>query len=265
LADWDLCCKAKSELNLDNVHLTVERDDFMPGLGGYYAAHARSQTVDRIVEFSVPYAPLARGGGDTTASNSCLELSDTVIIRPVAPLETDPRRAKGRIISIINNRISASVSFIATQDPADLTNQMHVHCRVEFLPTDIVFRRQALALDNLVQRGPTDAIRQAILGQSVPRPFPVVLVDASYEFADVRFVATAMQTEAVNRALGQAFSLVQGPPDCGKTKVIAAMVVHMLKLCPGQKILVCATSNAAVQNLAAALVHDVSGAAKQLL
>ena len=61
------------------------------------------------------------------------------------------------------------------------------------------------------------------------------------------------QSEAVRRSLQQAVTTVQGPPGCGKTKVIAAVCYHAVQRGRGQ-VLVCAPSNTAVTRVAEVLL-----------
>jgi regulator of nonsense transcripts 1 len=94
-----------------------------------------------------------------------------------------------------------------------------------------------------------------------------VLSDASYTVPGLTFQATPVQSEAVNRALSQPFTLIQGPPGTGKTRVIAAIVFHFFSIGsrPNEKVLVCGPSNAAVQNLAAALLLPMKGLNRKLV
>lgn len=61
------------------------------------------------------------------------------------------------------------------------------------------------------------------------------------------------QIKAVNMAINEPFSIIQGPPGTGKTLTITAIVGSFLQLPPTfsySKILVCAPSNTAADNLA---------------
>ena len=57
------------------------------------------------------------------------------------------------------------------------------------------------------------------------------------------------QNEAVARALWSDFMLIQGPPGTGKTLTTASLIYHLCTFLRG-KILACAPSNTAVDNLA---------------
>lgn len=61
------------------------------------------------------------------------------------------------------------------------------------------------------------------------------------------------QLNAVKSVLKRPLSLIQGPPGTGKTVTSATIIYHLTKLNKGQKILVCAPSNVAVDHLASKL------------
>jgi regulator of nonsense transcripts 1 len=58
------------------------------------------------------------------------------------------------------------------------------------------------------------------------------------------------QLNCVQAAISKTYSLIQGPPGTGKTQTLTAIVYHLLQnLHPDHKILVCSTSNAAIENI----------------
>ena len=65
------------------------------------------------------------------------------------------------------------------------------------------------------------------------------------------------QHTAVETALKSSISLIQGPPGTGKTKTSAVIVYELVKTF-GKKVIVCAPSNVAVDNLAAQIEHVAS-------
>jgi regulator of nonsense transcripts 1 len=93
----------------------------------------------------------------------------------------------------------------------------------------------------------------------------------SIDLPGLTFRATSAQTTAVDRAVTQGVTLIQGPPGCGKTAVIAAIVYTLLSN-PGVvgqqhsgRILVCGTSNVSVENLVRALLPVMQGLNKSLI
>jgi hypothetical protein len=91
-------------------------------------------------------------------------------------------------------------------------------------------------------------------------------MDGSYEIPEVRkFEATCAQSEAIARALRDRLTLIQGPPGCGKTAFITALVYHFLRQGKGEKIMVCGTSNVSVENLVKMLAPVVRGMGKKVV
>lgn len=72
-----------------------------------------------------------------------------------------------------------------------------------------------------------------------------------------RKILNTMQLLTVSGLLNlrQGFQLVQGPPGTGKTSTIVGMVSTLVIEEPGVKVLVCAPSNAALDEIAARLMH----------
>jgi len=62
-------------------------------------------------------------------------------------------------------------------------------------------------------------------------------------------VLNPSQEDAVKSVLQKSLSLIQGPPGTGKTVTSASIVYQMVKMNPGQQVLVCAPSNVAVDQL----------------
>jgi regulator of nonsense transcripts 1 len=94
-----------------------------------------------------------------------------------------------------------------------------------------------------------------------------LIADAYYEVqtqsgTKLTFKATPRQTEAVNRALSDAVTLIQGPPGCGKTAVLVAVAYHALRQ-KGERLLICAPSNVACENIIRMLVPVMSAAGKK--
>lgn len=114
--------------------------------------------------------------------------------------------------------------------------------------------RDILALQNL----PNSRLRSLILTPNLEayklpeaEPIPLVTKDDLNE----------RQIEAVTRVSKAALtekpqiSLIHGPPGTGKSKVIVNIVIQILSENPKSQILVCAPSNAAVDELALRLLH----------
>ena len=64
-----------------------------------------------------------------------------------------------------------------------------------------------------------------------------------------------VQFKVVRETFTQQLSLIQGPPGTGKTVTSATIIYHAVKANPGKKILVCAPSNIAVDQLGMKLMQ----------
>jgi regulator of nonsense transcripts 1 len=267
LEEWRAACEEKGRLTLSSIDLKMTHDQS----GFFLATMCRDRKTRHVwmAEFEVPSSHVNRGHGEssTKSSNLCVEVGDGV--RLTSDRNSETVIVTGRVVSIFGNRVHAVFKLKANETPLKWYDSEWQRHGVQFIPCGAVFHRQAFALDNFKNRPPTDVLRRVILGQVPPasRDTRVVLADASYRFPDVTFTATPAQTEAVNRVLSQPVTLIQGPPGCGKTKVISAIVVHLLAqpCTASQKILVCGTSNAAVRNLVRALLPAMTGINRKLL
>jgi regulator of nonsense transcripts 1 len=266
LAEWEFACEEKARLNLSDHLVKVVRDD--SALLGIQFPE-RTQVEKQVIEFEVPSSHVSPSVSDwSTVSDCTILVGDRAVISYSYDNDDEDYFLEGRVICINDRNVSVSVRVPNSgRSPFDGPWD-RFECDIEFYPCDAIFVRQALALDLLRQRPPSDFLRQVILGHACSAPGVVIpLADASYSLPSGSFNATRRQTEAVARALSQPFTIIQGPPGTGKTKTIAAMVVQLLKRPEryGAKILVCGTSNASVQNLAAALLPAVSGSGKALV
>ena len=119
--------------------------------------------------------------------------------------------------------------------------------RLDLSPDEITRRRQAAALQAVAQaRGRTGELRQVLLGEREPR---------FAELPDGEFSATLnpSQQDAVRFALAaQDLAIIHGPPGTGKTTTLVELIGQAIDR--GDKVLACAPSNTAVDNLLERLV-----------
>jgi regulator of nonsense transcripts 1 len=129
-----------------------------------------------------------------------------------------------------------------------------------------MFVRRLSALEWLKGDKCAPRLKNIILGH-VPQRHRAVeaMKDASYEFGDVVFTATPIQTRVLSQAINSDLGLIQGPPGCGKTSVIAACVVHLLRQPDARRIRVCGTSNVSVENIVKSLLPIATLAGKTLV
>jgi hypothetical protein len=150
-----------------------------------------------------------------------------------------------------------------TRDPKPATE-----CEIQFPPWDTVFVRRALALDYLTTPAGHNPVTSIILGTGNAGPVGMVpaIGNASSLLGIGQLTLTPTQDRAINHALSQDLALIQGPPGCGKTTVISALCVELLRNhdeTPG-RILVCGTSNVSVENLVRAIHPALNGIGRSL-
>jgi regulator of nonsense transcripts 1 len=113
---------------------------------------------------------------------------------------------------------------------------------------DTTFSRMKHALKNFVSL--TSSVRSIVLGKkqgtkglTTGFPIPECLNVPSFPSLN------KSQKWAIRQSLLRTVSLIQGPPGTGKTAVTSALVYHIAKNLKGSKILVCAPTNQACDNL----------------
>jgi predicted DNA helicase len=121
--------------------------------------------------------------------------------------------------------------------------------RIDLFANDITFRRQIENLENLKESGRL-ALKYS-LGGLEP------LLSKKVNFSPIDKNLNPSQKLAVSFSLGtKDFFLIQGPFGTGKTRTLAEIVLQLVKR--GERVLVCAESNVAVDNL----VEKLRGKAK---
>jgi ATP-dependent RNA/DNA helicase IGHMBP2 len=119
--------------------------------------------------------------------------------------------------------------------------------RLDLAPDEITRKRQAAALGAAeAARGRTGELRGVLLGEREPRFSELPACEFSV-------LLNPSQQEAVRFALAaQDLAIIHGPPGTGKTTTIVELISQAIGR--GQKVLACAPSNTAVDNLLERLV-----------
>lgn len=124
--------------------------------------------------------------------------------------------------------------------------------RVDLSPDEATRRRQRAALQRArTLQGAQARLRDTLLGFQTPR-----FADAT---SPVQFFAelNPPQQEAVRFALAaHDVAIIHGPPGTGKTTTLAEVIYQAVK--SGQRVLACASSNTAVDNLLEKLANSVA-------
>jgi len=120
--------------------------------------------------------------------------------------------------------------------------------RVDVAPDEVTRKRQLAALSAAqVARGRTGQLRQLLLGQRSPRFHPESPCSFPAGLNDT-------QQEAVNFAISaEDLAIIHGPPGTGKTTTVVELICQAVLR--GEKVLACAPSNTAVDNLVERLVR----------
>lgn len=119
--------------------------------------------------------------------------------------------------------------------------------RIDLLPDEITRKRHEAALRSVEKaRGRTGDLRKVLLGEREPRFDELPKCNFS---ADLN----SSQQDAVQFALAaQDLAIIHGPPGTGKTTTVVELICQAID--QGQKILACAPSNTAVDNLLKRLI-----------
>lgn len=127
---------------------------------------------------------------------------------------------------------------------------------LEFVWNDITYRRmqQALKLFATDDYSVSGYIYHNLLGHDIPETFLDVPLPEQFSIQGFNELNVS-QVNAVKQVLRRPFSLIQGPPGTGKTVVSTTIIYHLANIRrqnpeKGSKILVCAPSNVAVDQLA---------------
>ena len=119
--------------------------------------------------------------------------------------------------------------------------------RIDLSADEITRKRQEKAL-NAVQKasGRTDQLRQVLFGEREPRFSKEIEVEVSESL-------NSTQQEAIRFALtAEDIAIIHGPPGTGKTTTVVELILQAVQR--GQKVLACAPSNIAVDNLLERLI-----------
>lgn len=168
---------------------------------------------------------------------------DTLALRPNADKMAEP------ISGVVVRARSDTLTVALDDEDAELPDLL----RVDRLTNDVTFRRMTAALRALQQdRSPPGlGVRQVAFGQKPPE------FGSKPPDADLQFFATdldASQRAAVAHALrAEHVALIHGPPGTGKTTAVVELIRQVVAR--GERVLACAPSNVAVDNMVERLAH----------
>ncbi|XP_051953195.1 LOW QUALITY PROTEIN: DNA-binding protein SMUBP-2 [Xyrauchen texanus] len=143
---------------------------------------------------------------------------------------------------------SVTLAFDGTQDGINLERDGLYN--IMKLANDVTYRRLTNALNSLngYSSGPTTHLISVLFGYSEPGTLSFQHV---LQFSNM----DNSQKEAVSFAISQKdVAIIHGPPGTGKTTTVVEVILQAVK--QGQKVLCCAHSNEAVDNLVERLVKS---------
>ncbi len=232
MAQWlALESKAESERILERIQtqqsksaertgeslLDLVMTDHAPGIGGHYLI----QLMKRSRNVPMPWHRLKSGS-------------------PVL-LSSFPDSSHETISGVVSSRTSDSIRIAVDRWPESQ------RFRVDLTSDEVTRRRQLAAIQTVQKsRGRLGHLRQIMMGEKKP---------ASREMPDLEFAGDLndSQKEAVQMAIAaEELAIIHGPPGTGKTTTVVEVIIQAVRR--GQKVLVTAPSNTAVDNVLEKLI-----------
>jgi ATP-dependent RNA/DNA helicase IGHMBP2 len=169
-------------------------------------------------------------------SRSELQPGDIVRIAPQRGGSTS-QEATGVVSRVTSRRIA-----IALDEPPE--DPLDEPVRIDRVANDVTWRRLREGLDRLegTARGPAARLRDVLFGLREPergRPRPLDPIDTALDPSQREAVAFALEARDV--------ALIHGPPGTGKTTALVEVIRQAVLR--GEKVLACAASNIATDNL----------------
>ncbi|XP_045711093.1 DNA-binding protein SMUBP-2 [Phyllostomus hastatus] len=159
----------------------------------------------------------------------------------------------GQLATGVLTRITQKSVTVAFDQSSDfqLSSDHETSYRLLKLANDVTYKRMKAALIALRKHraGPASALIEVLFGDAAPSPAMSIEAPAFFNTS-----LDASQQEAVSFALSQReLAIIHGPPGTGKTTTVVEIVLQAVK--QGLKVLCCAPSNVAVDNLVEALAR----------
>ena len=153
------------------------------------------------------------------------------------------------------------VSFEDSFDELLVTLSDESHYNIVKLANDVTYKRLRIVLDRIKDNNRFSTLHNALFGCTSLSPphhsFPPQLLDKDGNIRYANEGLNESQKEAIKFALLQReLAVIHGPPGTGKTTTIVEYIFQEVK--SGNKVLACAPSNVAVDNLVKKLA-EVSG------
>uniref|UniRef100_A0A6Q2ZM91 DNA-binding protein SMUBP-2 n=1 Tax=Esox lucius TaxID=8010 RepID=A0A6Q2ZM91_ESOLU len=163
----------------------------------------------------------------------------------VGVYDLDGCKPSSQVCTGVVTRASQSAITVACEDPPDRLNLDTELYNLLKLANDVTYKRMKKALTTLngYSSGPASDLISVLFGYSEP--------SCNSQPSELSFLNTGLdssQREAVSFALSQReVAVIHGPPGTGKTTTVVEIILQAVK--QGLKVLCCAGSNVAVDNL----------------
>lgn len=163
---------------------------------------------------------------------------------------------KGVIIGVtdaaVNVMASSEEDQELLQDSEGAMEVLAPPLRLDVVASEVTHRKRVEALDAAERYEPggiATPVREILLGEVPPECLDRVASRAGVALdGDLAGRLNPRQREAVTKALcAPRLALIHGPPGTGKTTVVVEIITELVKR--GEKVLVCAPSNVAVDNI----------------
>ena len=161
---------------------------------------------------------------------------------------------KGTILKIIRGELTAEFNIKQTLRPPDVkdpsdpnaTQPQRIKYEIQFPPNASVYSRKIKALKKIVQL--SKPMKDVLCGHPIGKPKktqdPIKIKGLNLNES---------QQLAVDVACNNTFTLIQGPPGCGKTHTVGALAIKLLenlrKSKRNSKILICGTTNVSIRSI----------------
>ncbi|XP_057982416.1 uncharacterized protein LOC131167640 [Malania oleifera] len=169
---------------------------------------------------------------------------DVVVLKPNKADLGSPSLGQGVVYRLKDSSITVAFDDIPEEG-------LNTSLRLEKLANEVTYRRMKDALIQLsegVQKGPAADLIPVLFGERAPQ-----MSKKDVAFSPINSNLDQSQKDAVSKALSSKnVFLLHGPPGTGKTTTVVEIILQEVKR--GSKILACAASNIAVDNIVERLV-----------